>query len=58
MIQIAVPFLNFTFRFFRSSWCRLCVATSSFWDQFKITCYQVFLWAYWSRMGFLIRWAV
>lgn len=25
------------------------------WDQFKISCYEVFLWFYWSRLGWIVR---
>lgn len=41
---------------FRSSLCRYWVFATGQWHQFAISCYQAFLWLYWSPLGFLFRW--
>jgi len=39
----------------RTTLAKYYVAALHHWQQFKISCYSVFLWLYWSRLGALIR---
>ena len=36
-------------------WCRKRTEFTAAWDQFKISIYQIFLWLWWSRVGYYVR---
>ena len=38
-----------------STWGRWKVGVKGIWDQFRISCYQVFLWVYWTRLAIALR---